>query len=159
MYMGGANASLYRTYIYGRMILRMSEIGGPQPGLEGCSRGLYRLIRPRRFVLRAQNSPNATPKPPTGPCWLTCSLTNMPNTGTFSADMRAFKIHKNRKIAVLRTGPPASLSGKILDMNFPPPCPRYIHPHFFLVYVHVRVLVKIKQILIETAISTLKRPN
>ena len=75
-------------------------------------------------------------------------------------------MHKNRKIVVLRTGPPAaqpaavrSLSGEILDMNFPPPCPRYSPLHFFLVYVHVRVLVKIKQMLIETAISTLKRPN
>ena len=80
----------------------MRKIGGPQPGLEGCSRGLYRLIRPRRFVLRAQNSPNATPKPPTGPCWLTCSLTNMPNTGAFSADIRGFEI---RKIAVIAPGP------------------------------------------------------
>ena len=59
----------------------------------------------------AQNSPNATPKPPTGPCWLTCSLTNMPNTGAFSADIRGFKI---LKIAVIAPGkvrdiPPASL--------------------------------------------------
>ena len=123
---------------------RMRKIGGPQPGLEGCSRGLYRLIRPRRFVLRAQNSPNATPKPPTGPCWLTCSLTNMPNTGAFFAGIKIIE---------------KSLSWKILDMNFPPPCPRYTPLHFFLVYVHVRVLVKIKQMLIETAISTLKRPN
>ena len=72
----------------------------------------------------------------------------MPNTGAFSADIPGFA----------GGGPGAPHPGKF-GTSPPPPCPRYIHPHFFLVYVHVRVLVKIKQILIETAISTLKRPN
>ena len=77
----------------------------------------------------------------------------MPNTGAFSADIRGFKI---LKIAVI-AGPGAP-PGKF-GTPPPPPCPRYIPFHFFLVYVHVRVLVEIKQMLIETAISTLKRPN
>ena len=76
------------------------------------------------------------------------------------AEHRCVKyIEKSQYLGPDRRRCSRSLSGKILDMNFPPPCPRYIPLHFFLVYVHVRVLVKIKQMLIETAISTLKRPN
>ena len=93
----------------------------------------------------------------------------MPNTGAFSADIRGFKILKIAVIAgggaitaifsnSFAGGGPGAPPGKF-GTSPPPPCPRYIPFHFFLVYVHVRVLVKIKQMLIETAISTLKRPN
>ena len=57
-----------------------------------------------------------------GPCWLTCSLTNMPNTGAFSADIRGFKI---LKIAVIAPGPPpaspAAVRGLLRESSGHPP--------------------------------------
>ena len=75
--------------------------------------GLYRLIWPRRAHFRAQNSPQATSKLPAGSFCLFCSLTNMANTGAFSADIRGFKI---LKIAVIAPGKVRDILPRLLAL-------------------------------------------
>ena len=69
--------------------------------------GLCRLIWPRRAHFRAQNSTQATSKLPAGSFCLFCSLTNMANTGAFSADIR--RRRSGGSSGKVRDIPPASL--------------------------------------------------